>query len=113
MFDAAVQDPGKPYWIVFTVDYAVFGYVAAICVLTAIRLRPRAGAARLEDEHQRRAEGRRARQRRQPARATGSAARMVVVELALTIVLLAGAGLMIRSFMKLYTLDIGDPHRVI
>ena len=38
---------------------------------------------------------------------------MVVVELALTIVLLVGAGLMIRSFMKLYTLDIGiDPRNL-
>ena len=32
---------------------------------------------------------------------------MVVLELALTLVLLVGAGLMIRSFLKLYTLDIG------
>ena len=32
---------------------------------------------------------------------------MVVVELALTILLLVGAGLMIRSFMSLYRLDIG------
>jgi putative ABC transport system permease protein len=31
----------------------------------------------------------------------------VVLELALTLVLLVGAGLMIRSFMKLYTLDLG------
>ena len=36
VFDAAMQDSGKPYWIVFTVDYVVFGYVAAICVLTAV-----------------------------------------------------------------------------
>ena len=35
------------------------------------------------------------------------ASSMVVAELALTIVLLAGAGLMIRSFMKLYSMDIG------
>ena len=39
----------------------------------------------------------------------GSAASMVVVELALTIVLLAGAGLMLRSFTTLYTLDVGFP----
>ena len=32
---------------------------------------------------------------------------MVVAELALTVVLLAGAGLMIRSFMTLYAVDIG------
>ena len=34
---------------------------------------------------------------------------MVVTELALTVVLLAGAGLMIRSFMNLETLDVGFP----
>jgi putative ABC transport system permease protein len=32
---------------------------------------------------------------------------MVVLELALTLVLLVGAGLMIRSFLNLYTLDLG------
>jgi putative ABC transport system permease protein len=32
---------------------------------------------------------------------------MVVLELALTLVLLVGAGLMVRSFLKLYTIDIG------
>ena len=40
-------------------------------------------------------------------RARWMASSMVVAELALTIVLLAGAGLMIRSFMKLYSMDIG------
>src|SRR5204863_9849536 len=32
---------------------------------------------------------------------------MVVLELALTLVLLVGAGLMVRSFLKLYTIDLG------
>jgi putative ABC transport system permease protein len=32
---------------------------------------------------------------------------MVVLELALTLVLLVGAGLMVRSFLKLYSLDLG------
>ena len=36
LFDAAVADVGKPYWIVFTIDLAVFGYFAAICVATGI-----------------------------------------------------------------------------
>jgi putative ABC transport system permease protein len=40
-------------------------------------------------------------------RARWMSATMVVVELALTVVLLVGAGLMVRSFLKLYTLDMG------
>jgi putative ABC transport system permease protein len=40
-------------------------------------------------------------------RARWLASTMVVAELTLTIVLLAGAGLMIRSFLKLYSMDIG------
>ena len=35
-FDAAINDPGKPYWIDFRVDYVVIGYVAAICMVTAV-----------------------------------------------------------------------------
>ena len=31
--DAAVRD--LPYWVVFQIDYAVFAYVAAVCLLTA------------------------------------------------------------------------------
>ena len=36
MVDAAVQDPGKPYWIIFRVDYSVLAYVSAICLVTGI-----------------------------------------------------------------------------
>ena len=49
LFEAAMQESQKPYWLVFTVDYAVFGYVAAMCMLTARALRSRSCAARLED----------------------------------------------------------------
>ena len=65
--DAAIRDCRTGWSSRSTTS--VFAYVAAICVLTRRAVRPRAGAARLEDEHQRRAEGRRARQHRQPARA--------------------------------------------
>jgi putative ABC transport system permease protein len=104
--DAAIQDPGKPYWIVFELDYIVFGYVAAICVLTAILfgLTPalrisKTGCNDVLKEGGRGSVGDR--------RARRLGAGIVIAELALSVVLLAGAGLMFRSFMKLYTLDLG------
>ena len=35
-FEAAVADSGKPYWIVFSMDFMVFAYMAGICMLTGI-----------------------------------------------------------------------------
>ena len=35
-FDAAVQRTGPPYWLVFTMDYRVLVYIAAVCVITGI-----------------------------------------------------------------------------
>ena len=106
LFDNAVVDSGKPYWIVFSMDYVVFGYLAAICVATGVLfgLAPALQISRtnvneiLKEGGRGNAGGRRARW------LTGT---MVVLELALTLVLLVGAGLMVRSFVKLYTLDLG------
>jgi putative ABC transport system permease protein len=36
MFDLAVANVGKPYWIKFTMDYTVFGYFAALSVTTGV-----------------------------------------------------------------------------
>ena len=36
LFDRAVTDVGKPYWIVFTMDTNVFLFLAAICVATGV-----------------------------------------------------------------------------
>ena len=106
-FDASVSDPGKPYWIDFRVDYVVFGYVAAICVLTAVLfgLAPALHVSKNNNEVLK--EGGRGTTGNRRARWLSGT--MVVTELALTVVLLAGAGLMIRSFMKLETLDAGFP----
>ena len=106
LFDAAVADSGKPYWIVFSMDYVVFGYLAAICVVTGIMfgLAPALQISKtnvneiLKEGGRGNAGGRRARW------LTGT---MVVLELALTLVLLVGAGLMVRSFLNLYTMEIG------
>ena len=36
LFDAAVADVGKPYWIRFTMDLRVFGFMALVCLATGI-----------------------------------------------------------------------------
>jgi len=106
LFDMAVSDVGKPYWIKFTMDTTVFGFLVAVCFATGIvfGIVPAFQVSKtnlneiLKESGRGNAGGRRAR---------WMASSMVVAELALTIVLLAGAGLMIRSFMKLYSMDIG------
>jgi putative ABC transport system permease protein len=106
LFDMAVADVGKPYWIKFTMDTTVFAFLVAVCFATGILfgIVPALQVSKtnlndiLKESGRGNAGGRRAR---------WLASSMVVAELALTIVLLAGAGLMIRSFMKLYSMDIG------
>ena len=105
-FDAAVADSGKPYWIKFTIDYTVVAFLAGICVLTGVLfgLAPALHVSRtnvhgvLKEGGRGNAGGGRVRW------LTGT---MVVVEVALTLVLLVGAGLMVRSFLNLYRIDIG------
>jgi putative ABC transport system permease protein len=106
LFDMAVADVGKPYWIKFTMDATVFAFLVAVCFATGVifGLVPALQVSKtnlneiLKESGRGNAGGRRAR---------WLASTMVVAELTLTIVLLAGAGLMIRSFLKLYSMDIG------
>jgi predicted permease len=104
-FEAAMADSGKPNWLVFTLDYTVFAYVAIVCVLTA------AGASlvpallvsgRPVDTLREGSRG--SLGGRSVRRFSGS---LIVAELALSFILLAGGGLVARSFMKLYSLDLG------
>ena len=94
-FDLATTDVGKPYWIYFTMDWRAFGYFAAISVLSGILfgLVPALRASRVDlntamkdgtpggGSHRGRLSG-----------------ALVVFQFALTVVLLAGAGLMVRGF---------------
>ena len=105
-FEAALQDSGKPYWMVFTVDGVVFGYVAATCFVTAtlFGLAPALHVTK-SSNHELLKDG--ARGNTGARRARWLSGSMVVAELALTVVLLAGAGLMLRSFINLYAVDLG------
>jgi putative ABC transport system permease protein len=104
-FDSAIHATGAPYWLHFTIDYRVLVYVAAICVGTGVLfgLAPALQVSRENPQDTLKEGGRGAGNRR--AGRLGSI--MVVSELALTIVLLCGAGLMLRSFIALYAVTPG------
>jgi predicted permease len=112
-FDANTQDIGKPYWMVFSMDPTVFGFFAAVCLVTGIvfGLAPALYVSRTSVSEVMKDGGR--------AGSAGLRARrwttaLIVAELALTLVLLSGAGLMIRSFMNLYRMDVGiDTSRLV
>ena len=106
LFDAAVANVGKPYWIVFKFDPLVFGYFAAICLTTGIifGLAPALQVSRTNVNEVLKEGGRGT---AGAVRARRLVSTMVVAELTLTLVLLVGAGLMIRSFLKLYSFDLG------
>jgi predicted permease len=106
MFDRATQDVGKPYWIAFTMDTRVFLFLAGLCVLTGI-IFGLAPALQISKTNVSSTLNETGRSGGAGVRARKFSSTMVVVQLTLTIVLLASAGLMIRSFMKMYSLDLG------
>jgi putative ABC transport system permease protein len=106
LFDAATQDAGKPYWMVFTMDTTVVAFFAVICLGTGVifGLAPALHVSKT-DLNDVLKEGGRSNSGGVRARRWTSA--LIVVELALTLVLLAGAGFMMRSFLSLYQMDLG------
>jgi putative ABC transport system permease protein len=106
LFDAAVAASGKPYWIEFTMDYTVVAFLAGVCILTGV-LFGFAPALHVSKTNVNEVLKEGGRGNTGGRRARWMSGTMVVLELALTVVLLVGAGLMIRSFVKMYTMDIG------
>ena len=105
VFDRAIVDTGRPLWLDFSVDLTVLGYLAAIVGLTTILfgLAPAMRISRVETMAIMK-EG------------TVGAGRggghflmssLVVVEMTLSVILLAGAGVMIRSFLNVYHVELG------
>jgi predicted permease len=107
-FAAEAQNVGVPYWMVFTMDWRTFAFLLIVCATTGLMfgLAPALHASKT-NVHEMLKEGGR----------TGSGgtrvrrwtAGLIVVQLALTLVLLAGGGLMLRSFLAMYRMDIGIP----
>jgi predicted permease len=105
-FDAQAQNIGRPYWMVFTMDWRTFGFLLLACVATGLifGLAPALHASRT-NVHEMLKEGGRTGSAGMRARRWTAA--LIVVQLALTLVLLAGAGFMTRSFLTMYRMDIG------
>jgi predicted permease len=106
IFDAMTQDVGKPYFMVFSIDPTVLLFFFVICFVTGVvfGLAPALHVSRTSLNEVLKEGGR--------SGSTGIRARrwtngLLVVQVALTLVLLAGAGFMMRSFFVLYRLDLG------
>ena len=106
--------PGDlPYWWRFDVDGRVLAFTAAVAVLTGVLfgLAPALQGARANLTVTLREGGRGASGGRRQHRLRGA---LVISEIALSVVLLVGASLMIRSFIRLQRIDTGfDPDRVL
>jgi len=101
-FDGAVQDVGKPYWVQFDMDWRAFAYFAALSILSGVvfGLVPALRASRV-DLNTALKDGTAGGTQR-GGRLTAA---LVVLQFALTVVLLAGAGLMIRSFIAVQEIN--------
>jgi predicted permease len=101
-----------PYWMDFPVDTHVLGMVAALCVLSTLTfgLVPALIASRTDLHGFAKAGGRTG----TPPRVRRWTRALLVAELAVTFILLAGAGLLVRSFLVLYRADqVIDASRVL
>ena len=103
---SAVRLAQPPYWLQFVIDYRVVAYVAGICILTGVifGLAPALHVSR-DNQHEALKDGGRGNIGNRRAGRFGSG--LVVAELALTVILLCGAGLMVRSFVTLLALSPG------
>jgi putative ABC transport system permease protein len=96
-FDLSTTNVGKPYWIQFTMDYSVFGYFAALCIVSGLLfgIVPALRSSCVEPNEVLNEGG------RSMGKHRGSrfSAVLVVLQFALTLVLLTGAGIFVHSLL--------------
>jgi predicted permease len=104
--DLAVTDTGKPYWILLQMDYAVFLHFLAVCLAAGLLfgLAPalQISKTRVSDNLKETGRGTVG-----SIRARRLSTGLLIGEIGLTIVLLTGAGLLVRSFLNMARFDIG------
>jgi predicted permease len=107
LFDLATVDAGKPYWMTFSLDPLVYFFLASVCVATGVifGLAPALHVSKTDvNDVLKEAGGRSGTGGMRARRWTGA---LIVVEITLTLVLLAGAAFMMRSFLAYYQADLG------
>jgi predicted permease len=106
IFDSLTQNVGKPYWMEFSIDPIVLLFFFAVCFLTGVvfGLAPALHVSRTSLNEVLKEGGRSGSSGIRAHRWTSG---LLVVQVALTLVLLAGAGFMMQSFFVLYRLDLG------
>jgi predicted permease len=112
-FGLEAQSVGIPYWMQFSMDWRTFTFFLAVCLATGLifGLIPALHTS-TTNVHEMLKEG--GRTGSGGIRARRWAGGLIVLQIALTLVLLAGAGLMLRSFLTMYRMDIGiDTSRLV
>jgi putative ABC transport system permease protein len=106
LFDSLTQNVGKPYWMEFSIDPVVLLFFFTICLVTGVvfGLAPALHVSKTSLNEVLKEGGRSGSSGIRAHRWTNG---LLVVQVALTLVLLAGAGFMMRSFFVLYRLDLG------
>jgi putative ABC transport system permease protein len=105
-FDLAVIPYAKPVWMNFSMDYRVFTYLAVISIGSGILfgLAPALRLASVDVNTSLKDGGRGS---STGARGKHLSSILVIAEVALAVVLLAGAGLMVRTFLNVYRASLG------
>jgi putative ABC transport system permease protein len=106
IFDSLTQNVGKPYWMDFSIDPIVLLFFFLVCFVTGVvfGLAPALHVSRTSLNEVLKEGGRSGSSGIRANRWTNG---LLVVQVALTLILLAGAGFMMRSFFVLYRLDLG------
>jgi len=105
-FDLETQGVGKPYWMIFRMDPRAFAFFVSVSLLSGILfgLMPALHISKTNLNEVLKEGGRSGGGGMRSRRWAGA---LVVTQVTLTLVLLAGAGFMMRSFLVLYRMDTG------
>lgn len=106
LLSVVIEETNPPYWLQLTMDRRTFVFLAVLCLGTGLVF-GLAPALHLSKTNVNEALKEGARTGTGGLRVRRWASVLVIAEVALTLVLLAGAGYMVRAFLRLYRADAG------